>query len=90
LGEELFRVGGEEFAIVIGIGRTGGVRVAERVRAAVADERRCEHLPTLSAGVAAFPEDGLTKEELVERADVALYAAKNAGRNNVASADGIA
>jgi diguanylate cyclase (GGDEF)-like protein len=48
LGEELFRVGGEEFAIVIASGRAGGVLVAERVRAAVADERRSEHLPTLS------------------------------------------
>jgi GGDEF domain-containing protein len=45
-------------------------------------------LPTLSAGVAAFPDDGLSKEELGARADLALYAAKNAGRNAVAGADG--
>ena len=53
----VFRIGGEEFAIVIpGDGNTG-VIVAERVRAAVQDEPREPRLPTLSAGVATFPQD---------------------------------
>jgi diguanylate cyclase (GGDEF)-like protein len=40
---------------------------------------------TLSAGLAAYhPGDAATVEELLERADAALYRAKSAGRNRVA------
>jgi diguanylate cyclase (GGDEF)-like protein len=36
---------------------------------------------TVSIGVASYPEDGTTAEELLSRADEALYAAKKAGKN---------
>lgn len=36
---------------------------------------------SLSVGVAVFPEDGLTANELVKNADIAMYSAKNAGKN---------
>lgn len=81
-GEEVFRVGGEEFGIVMAAGTDLAGRVAERVRATVESEARLE-LPTLSAGVAGFPRDARTKDELLHRADVALYAAKRAGKNRV-------
>ncbi|HMG97574.1 MAG TPA: diguanylate cyclase [Gaiellales bacterium] len=85
-GEQIFRIGGEEFGIVIpGDGKTG-VRVAERVRAAVQDEPREPRLPTLSAGVASFPHDATTREALFQAADLALYAAKQGGRNAVSRA----
>jgi diguanylate cyclase (GGDEF)-like protein len=82
-GEEVFRLGGEEFAIVVRGSSDIGVRVAERVREAVAGQRRGLSLPTLSAGVAGFPDDARTKDELLHKADIALYAAKSAGRNQV-------
>jgi two-component system cell cycle response regulator len=85
-GEQIFRIGGEEFGIVIpGDGATGVV-VAERVRTAVQNEPRDPRLPTLSAGVATFPQDAQTREALFQAADLALYAAKQGGRNAVSLA----
>jgi diguanylate cyclase (GGDEF)-like protein len=43
---------------------------------------------TLSVGLAAYPKDGLTVEELVAKADAGLYRAKAEGKNRV-SAEGI-
>jgi diguanylate cyclase (GGDEF)-like protein len=85
-GEQIFRVGGEEFAIVIFGDRNAAVIVAERVRIAVASEACDPRLPTVSAGIAAFPQDAHTREQLFLKADSALYAAKQQGRNTVALA----
>ncbi len=38
---------------------------------------------TISMGVPTFPEDGRTDDELLQKADAALYAAKKKGRNRV-------
>jgi two-component system cell cycle response regulator len=84
--EQIFRIGGEEFAIVVQGDRNSAVIVAERVRLAIQDEPRQPRLPTLSAGVAAFPADARTREQLFQRADAALYAAKGEGRNTVSAA----
>jgi diguanylate cyclase (GGDEF)-like protein/PAS domain S-box-containing protein len=43
---------------------------------------------TLSVGVALFPEHGRTSEEILKAADMALYEAKNTGRNRVVAANG--
>ena len=84
------RVGGEEFAVVLPeTARAGGYAVAERIRRRV--ERGFEDAPveghdvrmTVSAGLAIFPEDALHADELIARADEALYGAKHAGRNRV-------
>jgi diguanylate cyclase (GGDEF)-like protein len=42
---------------------------------------------TFSAGVASFPQHGLTPESLLRAADEAVYAAKQAGRNRVSVAE---
>ena len=42
---------------------------------------------TISAGLASFPEDGRTYEEILESADRALYRAKHAGRNQICVLD---
>ncbi|TFH01695.1 MAG: diguanylate cyclase [Calditrichales bacterium] len=41
---------------------------------------------TISMGVATYPDDGLTEDELLKKADKALYVAKNLGRNMVSVA----
>jgi diguanylate cyclase (GGDEF)-like protein len=88
--EEVFRIGGEEFAIVVDGGRDAGLRVAERVRLALHGDRRGQPLPTISAGVAALPDDASTKDELLRRADAALYAAKWSGKDRVLAYGGAA
>src|SRR5204862_475632 len=61
-----------------------GVKVAERLRQALQQQRRSTRLPTVSAGIASVPGEAKTKAELFERADAALYVAKRAGKNRVA------
>ncbi|HLK61476.1 MAG TPA: diguanylate cyclase, partial [Chthonomonadaceae bacterium] len=62
--------------------------LAERIRCAV-EEQACVIMDgeairrTVSVGVAAYPEDALNPDELVQRADEALYRAKRAGKNRV-------
>lgn len=77
-GEELFRVGDDEFAVVIAGGAEAGRRVAERVQATLGAETRGGGLPTISAGVATFPLDGRGTTDLLTAADEALSASRQA------------
>jgi ribonuclease P protein subunit RPR2 len=83
-GEEVFRIGGDEFAVVVRGDAEAGLKAADRFRRAVIDFEGSEKLPALSAGVASYPHHGVDKDTLLEHADEALYAAKRAGRNQVA------
>lgn len=83
-----FRYGGEEFAVIMPLtNATEGLALAERICDGVASAQFAhgEQQPlgrlTISGGVAAYPEHCKNEKELVERADVALYAAKRGGRN---------
>lgn len=85
------RVGGEEFvALLPDVGIDVATRVAERMRSSVADspvEAPAGRLmATLSIGVAQW-RSGETLEELFDRADAAMYVAKQNGRNRVCCAD---
>jgi diguanylate cyclase (GGDEF)-like protein len=82
------RYGGEEFIIICGGTDTdGAVQLGERVRRDLEKQifntekgaLRC----TISMGVATYPEHARDKDSIVERADQALYAAKEGGRNQV-------
>jgi diguanylate cyclase (GGDEF)-like protein len=79
------RIGGEEFALLLpGSEPSGGLRAAERVRQRLnATEVPTIGTITVSMGVASFPEDGNSEEQLIRVADQRLYAAKEAGRNRV-------
>ncbi len=87
------RYGGEEFVLLLPETDRSGARIkAERLRGAVEkyNFQGAENLPTgrltISFGVASFPADAATADELVSRADEALFSAKHSGRNQVAVA----
>ena len=78
------RYGGEEFIIVLPeTDAQAGFNVAEKIRQLVASKKLLgEEMPlTVSLGVSTFPIDGSNEEELIEKADQALYYSKNNGRN---------
>jgi diguanylate cyclase (GGDEF)-like protein len=92
-----FRQGGEEFVVLLPeTDAYGGVIVAERLGAAVReipvpiDPRRLDAATgqpvdrvaiSVSIGIAVYPEHGTTAQQVLDAADDALYAAKNAGRD---------
>jgi len=77
------RYGGDEFALVLPeAGKDISSRVVSRIRERLAAEPEQPALG-VSAGVAAFPEDGDTPEKLLGAADRALYAMKHHGRSSV-------
>ncbi|HEY2395501.1 MAG TPA: diguanylate cyclase [Rudaea sp.] len=86
------RYGGEEFTVVmLEADAKVAERCAEQIREAVAAmsvEHRREQLPhvTVSIGYAAHPHDARNADELLRRADAALYLAKKAGRGRVVAA----
>ena len=83
------RFGGEEFAVIVP--ETTGANalaVAEKLRRQV-EAHPFPGVPrpvTISCGVADYPTQGATRDELVAAADSALYQAKQAGRNRVIAA----
>jgi diguanylate cyclase (GGDEF)-like protein len=81
------RLGGEEFAILLpGTDALGAVAVAERVRRSLRELRPTpdpDDEVTASFGVAQLAE-GESGDELLRRADIALYRAKSEGRDKVA------
>lgn len=77
-GDELYRIGGDEFVAVIEVNRPEeAVRIAERLTEAARRTGR-----TISVGVA-LPQAGESPELTLRRADQALYAVKRHGRDGV-------
>ncbi|MEL7207183.1 MAG: GGDEF domain-containing protein, partial [Actinomycetota bacterium] len=77
------RIGGDEFAIVLpDCEAADAAGVAERARLAVA-KRVGRHGVTACAGVADTGRNGSRAGELLHQADLALYAAKDGGRDRV-------
>jgi diguanylate cyclase (GGDEF)-like protein len=88
-GDAAFRFGGEEFAILLTqADKAAALTVAERLRRAIESSHFVSNdmKMTVSVGVASYPTDADDLSELVAGADRALYAAKNAGRNQVRAA----
>ena len=86
------RWGGEEFVVILPstIGHAAKA-LAEKIRRSIEALSFQEQVPgldgiTVSIGTAAFPDDGTTEELLLKSADLALYRAKQRGRNRVEAA----
>jgi diguanylate cyclase (GGDEF)-like protein len=82
------RYGGEEFVILLPRAEAAGaLRKAEAIRAVIEAESFTVGFETVkvtvSIGLAHFPRDASGPEDLVARADAAMYAAKSGGRNQV-------
>jgi len=84
------RYGGEEFILVFPeTTKENALSLCEAIRQHIKDFRfnNEESQPngdlTISMGISSYPEDGLTGEELVKKADFAMYKAKELGRNRV-------
>lgn len=83
------RFGGEEFVLLLpDTDKRGAIAVAEKVRKFVEDHAfssggKKTRPVTISCGIATFPHDVGAMEDLVDSADIALYRAKDQGRNRV-------
>lgn len=78
------RYGGEEFIVILpNTNIDESYKIAERIRNKIAESRLMgdKRDVTISLGISSYPIHGSTYEELIEKADQALYAAKKSGRN---------
>jgi diguanylate cyclase (GGDEF)-like protein len=80
------RYGGEEFAVLLPeTSRAGAHVVADRIRRRIEERFRRGEVSheTISGGVATYPEDATSPEDLLRRADEGLYRAKADGKNRI-------
>jgi diguanylate cyclase (GGDEF)-like protein len=83
-GDSIYRVGGEEILVILpGANREDAVEISERLRSEVRKRRTVGVQVTISIGGAVSRPDRIDTDDLVARADAALYAAKAGGRDTV-------
>ncbi len=89
-GELIARYGGEEFTVIMHGTAREALTLAERLRRSIAalsfkqfTNNGEEVRITMSIGIAEFPSSGLSLEQVLKAADLALYQAKDSGRNCV-------
>jgi diguanylate cyclase (GGDEF)-like protein len=90
-GDLLCRYGGEEFCILLpDCSKSKALQLAEKLREKIQTHeiilRRQKTHVTISIGVASFPKDARSRDDLIYKADEALYQAKETGRNKVCAA----
>ena len=83
-GDSIYRIGGEEILVVLpGASEEDAVAIAERLRQAVRERRPGGIDVTISIGAAVTKPSRVNTDDLVARADAALYSAKAGGRDTV-------
>jgi diguanylate cyclase (GGDEF)-like protein len=85
------RYGGEEIVVILpNTTASDAVKIGEEIRQIIATqtEERLGIAVTVSVGVASYPEDGVSLDSILEKADQALYQAKQGGRNRVCRYNG--
>jgi len=83
-GDSIYRVGGEEILVILpGAGHEDALEIAERLRVDVRERRPVGVPVSLSIGVAVAEPEFVDTDDLLARADAALYAAKARGRDLV-------
>ncbi|MDP2246819.1 MAG: diguanylate cyclase, partial [Nitrosomonadales bacterium] len=80
------RIGGDEFVLLLlDTNAEGASRVAEKLMTTIAQLYQIYHHEiniTPSIGIAVYPDDGENFDDLLKSADIAMYRAKQSGRNN--------
>ncbi len=86
-GAEAARLGGDEFVVMLpGADADLAAALGSRLRGVLAEGLTDAGFPLrVSAGISTYPFDGATFPSLLRAADQALYAAKNAGKDRIAS-----
>ncbi len=81
--EIIGRFGGDEFIVFVKNYKDQAQLkdLAEQLAAKIEKERASCQMLSVTIGIACYPEDGTTNEEIMEKADQALYIAKKAGKN---------
>lgn len=82
------RIGGEEFLVILAsTAKDAAFGIAEEIRGHIQGKtvnlRRKPSKVTISAGVSSCPQDARSAQDLMNKADIALYEAKRSGRNKV-------
>lgn len=78
------RYGGEEFVIILPqTSLTEGYQVAERLRRKISATPFDFGNVTVSIGISTYPEPSTCRDTLIHHADIAMYSAKNMGKNRV-------
>lgn len=78
------RYGGEEFVVMLPYtSKANSVIVSDRIRQRVENHEFSAESLTVSLGIAAYPGDSRDPDDLVQKADSAMYMAKSRGKNQV-------
>ena len=89
--ETSYRMGGDEFVIIISPGWFEEYeRIVEDIKAIFAKPwflKDGNYYCTMSMGIVTFPDEGESVADLIKKADIAMYEAKKAGKNRVAKFD---